>query len=307
MIVAYPFLRKAHNMNKGMLSAASAYAMWGFLPIYFKFIHDVPSIQATAHRVTWSFLFLVAVLLTRREWSAFRASLTRRTVLIFLGAALLLAVNWLVYVYAMTSGLIVEASLGYFINPLVNVVLGTLFLRERLRPTQWVPVGLAALGVIYLTFSVGSLPWIALVLAFSFGLYGLVKKVAPLGSLYGLMLETTLLFVPATGYLIYAELTGTGAFLHTGTPVAILLFLLGVVTAIPLLLFASGARSVSLTTMGLLQYISPTLQFITGILLYGEPFTPERVIGFGIIWGALAIFTTEGFLARRRAQHATYL
>ncbi len=288
-------------MNKGILSAAAAYAMWGFLPVYFKFIHDVPSVQATAHRVTWSFLFLIAVILLRREWSAFRASLSRRTVLIFLGAAVLLAVNWLTYVYAMTSGLIVEASLGYFINPLVNVVLGTVFLRERLRPTQWVPVGMAALGVLYLTFSVGALPWIALVLAFTFGLYGLVKKVAPLGSLYGLMLETILLFIPATGYLVYAELTGTGAFLHTGPTVAILLALLGVVTAIPLLLFASGARSVSMTTLGLLQYISPTLQFITGILLYGEPFTPERVLGFGIIWAALAIFSAEGYFARRRA------
>jgi chloramphenicol-sensitive protein RarD len=287
-------------MNKGMLSAAAAYAMWGFLPIYFKFIHDVPSIQATAHRVTWSFLFLAVILLVKQEWKGFRASLTQRTVLIFLGAATLLAVNWLVYVYAMTSGFIVEASLGYFINPLVNVVLGMVFLRERLRPVQWVPIGLAALGVLYLTVSVGSLPWIALVLAFTFGFYGLVKKVAPLGSFYGLTLETTLLFIPATGYLIYSELTGTGAFLHTGTTNTILLFLLGVVTAIPLLLFASGARSVSLTTMGLLQYISPTLQFITGILLYGEPFTPQRVIGFGIIWLALVIFTAEGFLSRRR-------
>ncbi len=288
-------------MNKGILSAALAYALWGFLPLYFKLIHDVPSIQTTAHRVTWSFLFLIAVVLARREWGAFRASLNKRTVLIFLAAAVLLAVNWLTYVFAVTSGFVIEASLGYFINPLVNVVLGMVFLREKLRPLQWLPVGLAALGVIYLTFSVGNLPWIALVLAFTFGFYGLVKKVAPLGSLHGLMLETTLLFVPATGYLIYAELSGTGSFGHTGPAVTFFLVLLGVVTAIPLLLFATGARNVALTTMGLLQYISPSLQFITGVFLFGEPFTHERVIGFSVIWLALALFSVESFLARRRS------
>ncbi len=291
-------------MRKGILPAASAYVLWGFLPVYFKFIHDVPALQTTAHRVVWSFLLLLAIMAARHEYKAFRANLNRRTLLIYLGAAALLTVNWLTYVYGVTAGFVVETSLGYFINPLVNVLLGMLFLRERLRPAQWVPVGLAALGVAYLTFSVGSLPWIALVLAITFGFYGLVKKVAPLGSLHGLMLETSLMLVPASAYLVYAEVSGAGVFGHGGVSVSILLFLLGIVTAVPLLLFASGARNVPMTTLGLLQYIAPTLQFLTGVLLYGEPFTPDRMIGFGIIWVALAVFSIEGLLARRRAIQA---
>jgi len=281
-----------------------AYVLWGFLPVYFKLIYDVPALQTTAHRVVWSFLLLVAIVAFRHEYNALRANLNRRTVLIYLGAATLLAANWLIYIYAVKAGFVVETSLGYFINPLVNVLLGMIFLRERLRSAQWVPVALAALGVAYLTFSVGSLPTIALALAFTFGFYGLVKKVAPLGSLHGLMLETSLMLIPATAYLIYEEASGVGVFGHAGPGVSILLVLLGGVTAVPLLLFASGARQVPLSTLGLLQYIAPTLQFLTGVLLYGEPFTRDRMIGFGIIWVALAIFSAEGLLARRRAIQA---
>ena len=292
-------------MNKGIITAASAYILWGFLPLYFKFVHDVPALETTAHRVVWSVLLLVVILVVRRDFGAFRASLNRRTLLIFGGSAALLAVNWLIYVYGVTSGYVVETSLGYFINPLVNVVLGTIFLGERLRPTQWIPVGLAALGVTYLTFSLGSLPWIALALAFTFGLYGLVRKVAPLGSRYGLTLETGLLFIPAAAYLATLEFNGTAYFGHAGLATTILLALLGVVTAVPLLLFASGARQVPMTTLGLLQYIAPTLQFLTGVFLYGEPVTPARMMGFAIIWTALAIYSLEGFLARRRARTVT--
>ena len=288
-------------MNKGILPAASAYILWGFLPLYFKFVHDVPALETTAHRVFWSVLLLAAILAVRQNFGAFRASLNRRTILIFCGSAALLAVNWLVYVYGVTSGFVVETSLGYFINPLVNVLLGTIFLRERLRTTQWVPIGLAALGVAYLTFSLGSPPWIALALAFTFGLYGLMKKVAPLGSLYGLTLETGLLFIPATAYLIYTEITGVAYFGHAGFATTALLMLLGAVTAVPLLLFAKGARLVPMTTLGLLQYIAPTLQFLTGVFLYGEPVTPARMVGFGIIWTALAIYSAEGIITRRRA------
>ena len=292
-------------MNKGIISAASAYALWGFLPLYFKFVHDVPALETVAHRVIWSVVLLVAILAIRRNFGAFRASLNRRTLLIFSVSAALLGVNWLVYVFAVTSGYVVETSLGYFINPLVNVLLGTIFLRERLRPTQWIPIGLAALGVAYLTFSLGTLPWIALALALSFGLYGLVKKVAPLGSLYGLTLETGLLFIPATAYLIYAEISGAAYFGHAGFATTTLLLLLGVVTAVPLLLFAMGARQVPLTTLGLLQYIAPTLQFLTGVFLYGEAVTPASLLGFGIIWTALAIYSIESILNRRNAASAS--
>jgi chloramphenicol-sensitive protein RarD len=288
-------------MNKGIIPAASAYILWGFLPLYFKFVHDVPALETVAHRVIWSVLLLVAILALRRNFGAFRASLNRRTVLIFSASAALLAVNWLVYVYAVTSGFVVETSLGYFINPLVNVLLGTIIFHERLRLTQWIPIGLAALGVAYLTFSLGSLPWIALALAFTFGLYGLVKKVAPLGSLYGLTLETSLLFIPASAYLIYDEITGAAYFGHAGIATTALLLLLGAVTAVPLLLFARGARQVPMTTLGLLQYIAPTLQFLTGVFLYGEPVTTERLVGFGIIWTALAIYSVESILNYRRA------
>ena len=288
-------------MNKGVIYAASAYALWGLLPLYLHQLNNTPSIQITAHRVVWCFLFILLVLIFRSEFPALRASINRRAVLIFLGAAILLAVNWLVYVYGVISGFVVEASLGYFINPLVNVVLGMVFLRERLRPAQWVPVGMAAAGVVYLTVSHGSLPWLALVLAVTFGFYGLIKKVAPLGSLYGLSLETALLLVPATLYLLFAEANGTGTFGHINLQTSLLLAGLGIVTAIPLLLFTSGARSVPLTTMALLQYISPTLQFLTGVLIFGEAFTTERIIGFSIIWAALAVFSIEGFIAYRRS------
>jgi chloramphenicol-sensitive protein RarD len=192
-----------------------------------------------------------------------------------------------------------QVSLGYYINPLLNVLMGVLFLRERLRPSQWVPLGLAAAGVLYLNFAYGSLPWIALTLAFSFGLYGLVKKTAPLGSLYGLTLETGLLLLPALFYLLYSETTRQGAFLHSGAISDALLVGAGLMTTIPLLMFASAARRIPLSLVGILQYIAPTLQFLLGVLVYGEPFTHTQFVGFGIVWLALILFGVEGYLASR--------
>jgi chloramphenicol-sensitive protein RarD len=287
-------------MDKGVVSALFAYLMWGVFPIYFKWLHNVPAIQTVSHRIVWSFIFLLALILVRREYREFRKSITVRVVLIYLGAGVLLALNWFTYVWAIARGYVVESSLGYFINPLVNVLLGVVFLKERLRPMQWVPVGLAVIGVAYLTYSHGSLPWIALVLAFSFGFYGLVKKLSPLGSLHGLTLETATIFLPALGILISQEMIGVGAFGHSSWNINLLLVFTGVVTAVPLIFFAIGARSVPLSTMGLLQYIAPTLQFLSGVFLFNEPFTHERLIGFGIIWIALAIFSMESFSQRRR-------
>lgn len=289
------------DMKKGIASAAGAYALWGFFPIYFRALQAVPADQIVAHRFAWSFLFLILLVAARREWPALRASLNLRTLLVYLGAAVLLAANWGLYVWGVNSGRIVETSLGYFINPLVSVVLGVFFLRERLRPMQWVPVGLAAAGVLFLTLHLGKLPWIALGLAFSFGLYGLVKKLAPLGSLQGLTLETGALFGVAVAYLLVSEARGVGSFGHSAAPTGLLLALSGIITAIPLLLFATGARNVPLSTLGLLQYIAPTLQFFIGVFLYHEAFTPERWIGFGVIWLALILFSAENFYARRRA------
>ena len=196
-------------MNKGVLNGIAAYALWGLFPIYWKWLHQVSALQIIGHRISWSFILLIVVILLTRQWSEFRAAaLSPKTIGIYSVAAVLLSINWLVYVWGVNAGFIVETSLGYFINPLFSVLLGVVFLHERLRPAQWIPVALAAAGVIYLTVTYGRLPWIALSLAFSFGLYGLVKKMAPLGSLYGLTLETAIVFPIALLYLAFVEFRG---------------------------------------------------------------------------------------------------
>ena len=286
-------------MNKGIVYAFAAYGMWGFFPIYFKLLLPVSAMQILAHRVIWSVVFLGIVMTTMREFANMRAILTRRIVITYLAAACLLAVNWFTYIWAVNAGFILEASLGYFINPLVNVFLGVVFLRERLKVWQWIPIGLAAIGVIYLTISYGTLPWIALVLAFSFGLYGLMKKVAPLGALHGLTLETAILLLPSLGYLLLMESQGTGYFGHLGVEKDLMLAFGGVLTALPLLFFAGAARRIALSTMGLIQYVAPTLQFLVGVFIYHEDFTPQRVVGFSIIWLALIIYSTSSLMQKR--------
>jgi chloramphenicol-sensitive protein RarD len=288
-------------MRKGVLYGIGAYLLWGFFPIYWKWLQSVPAIQLIGHRIIWSFLLLAAILFVTRQWKAFQAkALSRRVVLIYLASAILLSLNWLTYVWAVNAGFVVETSLGYFINPLLSVLLGVLFLREKLRPWQWVLIGLAAIGVTYVAISYGQFPWIALTLAFTFGIYGYVKKAAPLGSLYGLTLETGLLFLPAAGFLLVMEMQGQGAFLRSGTFKDLLMVGAGTVTAIPLLLFASAAQRIPLSTVGILQYITPTMQFLLGVLVYREPFNRSHLIGFCIVWLALILFWVEGFLARRR-------
>jgi chloramphenicol-sensitive protein RarD len=287
-------------MHKGILNGLAAYVMWGFFPIYWKLLQQVPALQVIGHRIAWSFILLVVVLVLTRQWKDFRSATQAPKVIgIYAIAGVLLTINWLIYVWGVNSGFIVETSLGYFINPLISVLLGVIFLRERLRTIQWIPVGLAAAGVIYLTVTYGRLPWIALSLAFSFGVYGLVKKIAPLGSLYGLTLETALVFPIALIYLAYVGLTGTGSFLQEGALTDILLVGTGVVTSIPLLMFASAARQIPLTMIGVLQYVAPTLQFLIGVFLYHEPFDQSRLIGFGLVWLALIIFWAENYLANR--------
>src|ERR1041384_3885889 len=232
-------------MNKGILYGIATYILWGFFPIYWKFLHEVPALQVIGHRISWSFILLVAILLVTRQWQGFRSTALKPKVLgIYAVAGVLLTINWLVYVWGVNAGFIVETSLGYFINPLLSVLLGVIFLHERLRPSQWIPVALATAGVTYLTVAYGCLPWIALSLAFSFGLYGFVKKLAPLGSLYGLTLETGIVFPFALIFLVFVGFTGMGAFLHEGAPIDLLLIGAGVVTTIPLLMFASAARQI---------------------------------------------------------------
>lgn len=286
-------------MNKGIWYALGAYMMWGLFPIYWKWLHDVPALQVIGHRIGWSFLMLVAVIFASGQWARFRSSLSRRVIGIYLVAGVLLSVNWLIYVWGVNAGHIVETSLGYFINPLLSVLLGMIFLGERLRPAQWFPLGLATAGVIYLTLTYGALPWIALSLAFTFGVYGLVKKMAPLGSLYGLTLETGLVFLPALGYLLFVETSGQGALGHNGLLSGLLLVGAGAVTTIPLLMFASAAKRIPLTMVGVMQYIAPTLQFLLGVLVYREPFTTSQLIGFSLVWIALIVFWAEGYVAYR--------
>jgi chloramphenicol-sensitive protein RarD len=295
-----PHTLKEHlYMNKGILYGIGAYAAWGFFPIYWKFLHHVPAIQLIGHRIIWSFLLLVIFIFFTKQWTEFRATVKSGVLGIYTIAAILIGINWLVYVWAVNASYIVETSLGYFINPLISVLLGVIFFKERLRIAQWIPVILAAIGVIYLTFVYGRLPYIALALAFSFGLYGLVKKLSPLGSLYGLTIETGILFIPALGYLFFVQAAGTAAFLHTGITSDLLMIGAGLVTTVPLLMFASAARSIPLWVVGLLQYIAPTLQFTIGVFIYKEPFSYHQLIGFGIVWTALIIFLVENYLANR--------
>lgn len=286
-------------MKKGILYGIGAYLAWGFFPIYWKFLHHVPAVQLIGHRIIWSCLLLLVVIVLTKQWDEFRKTVNLKVLRIYTIAAVLIGINWLVYVWAVNSNFIVETSLGYFINPLLSVLMGVIFLKERLRLAQWIPVVLAAIGVTYLTFIYGRLPYIALTLAFSFGLYGLVKKLSPLGSLYGLTIETAILFVPALIYLIAMEANSTAAFLHTGISSDLLMIGAGVVTTIPLLMFASAAKSIPLWVVGLLQYIAPTIQFLLGVFLYKEPFSQHQLIGFGIVWAALIFFVVENYLANR--------
>ncbi len=286
-------------MNKGILYGIGAYVFWGFFPIYWKLLRHVPAIQLIGHRIIWSFLLLIVVILISKQWTEFRGTFSLRVMRMYTIAALLIGVNWFLYVWAVNANFIVETSLGYFINPLLSVLMGVIFLKERLRFAQWIPVILAALGVAYLTYVYGRLPYIALSLALTFGLYGLVKKLSPLGSLYGLTIETGILFIPALLYLTVMQTNHTAAFLNTGITTDLLLIGAGLVTTIPLLMFASAARSIPLWVVGLLQYIAPTLQFMIGVFLYKEPFSQHQLIGFGIVWAALIVFLVENYIANR--------
>ena len=286
-------------MNKGILYGIGAYALWGFFPLYWKLLHTISALQLIGHRIAWSFLLLIAFIFITRQWADLRATFNMRNFRIYLIASLLIGVNWLMYVWAVNAGHIVETSLGYFINPLISVLLGLIVLREKLRPLQWIPIVIAFAGVVYLTFTFGRLPWIALVLAFTFGFYGLVKKLAPLSSLYGLTMETGILFIPALAYLGFVEANGTGAFLHTGPVPDLLMVGAGLVTTVPLLMFASAAKRIPLTTIGVLQYLAPTIQILIGVFVYKEVFDHTRLAGFSLVWLALIIFWVENYLAHR--------
>lgn len=292
-------------MRTGILSAALAFFFWGLFPLYFHALHAVPPLQILAHRMLWSLLFLLIVLAIRHQWAWLAVFRQPRVLASFVASAFLLSANWLVYIWSVNNGHVIEASLGYFITPLVNIMFGFLLLKERLRPGQWAAIGLAALGVAWLTWQAGTAPWIALALAASFGGYGLMRKTAALGALEGLTLETMVLFPLAAGYVGWLTWHGQNAFVTTASDsTRLLLIAAGPLTAIPLLLFASGARKIPLSVLGLLQYLAPTLQFLLGVWVFYEAFSQERLIGFVVIWVALALYAAEGLLHANRSRAA---
>lgn len=298
-------LKNRTDLARGTEYAIAAYAIWGLFPIYWKWLEQVPALQLVSHRIVWTCVMLCGYIALSGQWKNFSAAIRAPGVVrVYLLAALLMSINWLVFLLAVNTGHVTETSLGYFISPLVNVLVGVIVLRERLRAWQWAALATAAAGVLYLTLTRGSLTWMALALAFSFGSYGLVKKVAALGSLQGLALETLLVLPPALLYLMLCDYTGQGAFLHSGATSTLLIIGSGLLSMTPLLLFASAARRIPLTRLGVLQYITPTLQFLLGTLVYAEPFSFSSLVGFGIVWLALLMFGIEGYLTRRAQRYA---
>ncbi|MEH7252639.1 EamA family transporter RarD [Neobacillus niacini] len=281
----------------GISFIACAYIVWGILPIYWKFLNQVPALEILAHRIIWSFFFvLVIVVLMKRKQlkNFFQVQMSqKKTWLGLILASLLISINWLTYIFAVNTNHIVEASLGYYINPLVTVLLGFFVLRERMNRWQAVSFVLAGIGVIYMTISLGKLPWIALVLALSFGFYGLSKKLIKVDSILGLLLETLFSLPFALLFISYLGVNGQGSFLGGSLKIDLFLLGSGVATAIPLLWFAIGAQKIPLYILGFLQYIAPSISLVLGVLIYGESFTMDHVITFSCIWLALAIFTAS--------------
>ena len=283
-----------HGERIGALAAVAAFLMWGMFPLYWKQLAAVPAIEVVAHRTAWGFVAMAVWVTLLRRWREVRAVASRPRTLLTLGAtAALIAVNWSLYVWAVINGHVVESSLGYYINPLVNVVLGVVVLHERLGRVRRAAVALAALGVAVLTVGHGRFPWIAVGLALTFAFYGLLRKTVAADAVMGLLFETAILTPLAVGYLAWRAGSGAGAFGHLGTSTDALLVLGGAVTAVPLVLFAVGARSLPLSTIGMIQYISPSCQFLLAVLLYREPFTAAHAAAFSCIWAALALLTWD--------------
>ncbi|RYZ72210.1 MAG: EamA family transporter RarD [Lysobacteraceae bacterium] len=288
--------------RRGLWVAAGSFAIWGLMPLYWHLLKAVPSLQIVMHRIVWSALLVVAWLCWKSGLQWLREVLARPRVAAMLAlSGVLIAFNWGLYIWAVNAGHVVETSLGYFINPLLNVVLGVLLLRERLSPAQWVSVAVAAVGVLWLTFNYGSFPWIALSLAASFGFYGFIRKLAVVDSVPGLAIESLYLFLPALAALLWFETRGSGGFAGGwGWQVDALLVFAGVLTALPLIGFSYAVRRVPYSVVGFMQYIAPTLQLLIGVLVFNEVFDRDRAIGFGFIWVGLAIFAADGVWRSRR-------
>jgi len=284
----------------GVISAATAFLIWGASPIYWKLLKAVPALEILMHRIAWSFIFLAPLVLIQGRRELISALKDKFSLMMLAGSTLMVALNWLIYIWAVTHDQVLQASLGYFICPLVNVVLGMVFLKERLRRAQIVAVVLAIGGVFYLTIHFGHIPWIALSLAISFGLYGLIRKTIIAGALVGLTVETLLLFIPALVYLLLLDRTGGGFFWRDGWRMSIILIGTVLPTAPPLLLFTFGARRLNLSTVGFLQYIMPSCAFMLAVFLYQEPFEKAQLVTFVTIWVALAIFSIDSVVSGQR-------
>jgi chloramphenicol-sensitive protein RarD len=292
----------AEQSRHGVLYGLGAYGIWGLFPLYWTLLKSASAFEILAHRIAWTLpmVAVLAVLMLRKGW--LRRLATRRTMILLLAAAAVITVNWGTYIWAVNNGHVTEAALGYYINPIVSILIGVLFLHERLRRLQWISVGLAAVAVAALTIEFGEPPWVSLALAFSFGTYGLLKNRVNRGAVETLTTESAMMFLPAAGYLVFLQVTGSLTFIHGGLVHSLLLVGSGLVTLVPLLLFASAAIRLPLSMMGLLQYVTPTLQFLLGVLYFGENMPPGRWIGFALVWAALSLLTTDMLraLGRRR-------
>lgn len=293
---------KSHETS-ALVAAIAAFATWGLIPVYWKQLQSVPAIEILANRFLWTILFLICLLTGQRRWAEVKGNLkSRRALLYCLASGFAISGNWLLFIWAVNAGRVIETSLGYFMTPLVNVLLGAVFLRERLTRLQLTSVLLATAGVLYLTFGYGSFPWVAICLCTTFGFYGLLRKQSGTAPIPGLFFETALLAPLAIGYLIYLEMAGRLVFGHAGTRMSILLISSGVVTAVPLLWFGHAARHLRLTTLGFLQYLAPTGSFFLGVFLYHEPFTRDHLITFSLIWIAIGIFSWEAITRWRSSR-----
>jgi len=292
-------------VRQGLLAAVAAYGTWGLLPIYFRLLHHVDAVEIVCQRILWSLLLILTLLLARRSLREVGAILRDRRLLFALsGSALMIGINWLTYVWAVNAGHVIAASLGYFLNPLVNVGLGMLLLGERLRLGQLAAVAVAAVGVAIMAATALTTLWISVALAFSFGFYGLIRKMTPVAPMVGLGVETFLLMPPAVAYLFWLSMHG-GASFGQDMPTTVLLIAAGAVTTIPLVLFAIAAHRLPMATLGLLQYLAPSIQFLCAILLFGEKLTMGQMASFGLIWLSLVVFAADGLSAARRNRLAS--
>ncbi|MUM76407.1 EamA family transporter RarD [Pseudodesulfovibrio sp. F-1] len=293
--------RPPSDITAGLLAALAAFIAWGLLPVYWKAVQDVAPLEILCHRILWSLVFIAAILSCKHRWAETFAPLrSPRNLLILSLSSLTIACNWLIYIWAVNNGNVLATSLGYYINPLVNVLFGFLFFRERLNPLQTTAIGLAALGVANSVIGYGEFPWISLTLAVTFACYGLLRKIAAVESLPGLFLETMVLAPAALLYVLHLQAAGRSGFLAGNSHIDLLLIGAGAATALPLIGFAFGARRLRLTTVGLLQYIAPSIAFSLGIFVYNEPFGPTHLLTFALIWSGLALYTIDSIRAIRR-------